>query len=241
MIRFFRKIRQRLMSEGNVSKYLLYSIGEILLVVIGILIALQINNWNQKINDRNEQYSILEGILSDLEQDVESLNERVADFEMRLTYFASIDTTFELNRNYDVYRALEDTSQVLNYIWLMHRPKSFRSNHGTYKSMISDGKTSLIKNKPLLNKIQNIYDVDNEGLLSVYETIKVREESLLWSRSYELKYKPYTQIKDVKDKEFIAELNYFFESFILYHFNLKVQIEHAEELISEIRTELNNK
>lgn len=47
MIQFFRKIRQNLLSEGKTGKYLKYAIGEIILVVIGILIALQINNWNQ--------------------------------------------------------------------------------------------------------------------------------------------------------------------------------------------------
>ncbi|MFT6336478.1 MAG: hypothetical protein ACI86M_003478 [Saprospiraceae bacterium] len=48
MIKFFRKIRKRLLAEDKFSKYLIYTIGEIVLVVIGILIALQINNWNQK-------------------------------------------------------------------------------------------------------------------------------------------------------------------------------------------------
>lgn len=48
MIKFFRRIRQRLLSENKFSKYLIYAIGEIILVVIGILIALQINNWNQQ-------------------------------------------------------------------------------------------------------------------------------------------------------------------------------------------------
>ena len=47
MIKFFRKIRQQLLVENKFSKYLLYAIGEIILVVIGILIALQINNWNE--------------------------------------------------------------------------------------------------------------------------------------------------------------------------------------------------
>jgi|TARA_R110000737_G_C14509985_1_gene473452 hypothetical protein len=46
MIKFFRKIRQNLVSKGNTGKYLKYAIGEIILVVIGILIALSINNWN---------------------------------------------------------------------------------------------------------------------------------------------------------------------------------------------------
>jgi len=47
MIKFFRKIRQKMLTENKFSKYLLYAIGEIILVVIGILIALSINNWNQ--------------------------------------------------------------------------------------------------------------------------------------------------------------------------------------------------
>ena len=47
MIIFFRKIRQRLLTENKFSKYLLYAIGEIALVMIGILLALQVNNWNE--------------------------------------------------------------------------------------------------------------------------------------------------------------------------------------------------
>ncbi len=49
MIKFFRKIRRNLLSDGKTGKYLKYAIGEIILVVIGILIALQINNWNNTI------------------------------------------------------------------------------------------------------------------------------------------------------------------------------------------------
>lgn len=48
MIKFFRKIRQNMIKENRASKYMLYAIGEIVLVVIGILIALSINNWNEK-------------------------------------------------------------------------------------------------------------------------------------------------------------------------------------------------
>jgi hypothetical protein len=47
MISFFRKIRQKLLSQNKVTRYLVYALGEIILVVIGILIALQVNNWNE--------------------------------------------------------------------------------------------------------------------------------------------------------------------------------------------------
>ena len=55
MIKFFRRIRQKLIHEGNLRRYLIYAIGEILLVVIGILIALQINNWNENLKDRKDE------------------------------------------------------------------------------------------------------------------------------------------------------------------------------------------
>lgn len=48
MLKFFRKIRQGLLTENKISKYLIYAIGEIALVMIGILLALQVNNWNEQ-------------------------------------------------------------------------------------------------------------------------------------------------------------------------------------------------
>lgn len=56
MFKFFRHIRQQLVSEGKTAKYFKYTIGEIALVVIGILIALQINNWNE---DRKANFNQL--------------------------------------------------------------------------------------------------------------------------------------------------------------------------------------
>jgi hypothetical protein len=59
MFRFLRQIRQRLLTDNKFSKYLLYAIGEILLVVIGILIALQVDNWNKKNEDDRRATQIL--------------------------------------------------------------------------------------------------------------------------------------------------------------------------------------
>jgi len=82
MIKFFRKIRQNLLSEGNTRKYLKYAFGEIILVVIGILIALQINNWNQNRTFKNELQQILIEVDNDLNQDLLYLNEQIKDAEM---------------------------------------------------------------------------------------------------------------------------------------------------------------
>ena len=66
MIKFFRRIRQTLLSENKFSKYLLYAIGEIVLVVIGILIALQINNWNEQRKAAIEEKEILQNLYENL-------------------------------------------------------------------------------------------------------------------------------------------------------------------------------
>jgi len=74
MIKFFRNIRKSLLMENKTSKYLKYASGEIVLVVIGILIALQINNWNEKKQNEDKITAILEDIQKDLSEDVLSAN-----------------------------------------------------------------------------------------------------------------------------------------------------------------------
>jgi hypothetical protein len=74
MIKFFRKIRHRLLTDNKFSKYLLYSIGEIVLVVIGILIALSINNWNEERLVRHQIKTNLINLSVAIKQDFDLLN-----------------------------------------------------------------------------------------------------------------------------------------------------------------------
>lgn len=78
MIKFFRKIRQKLLSENKFSKYLLYATGEIILVVIGILIALQINNWNEQRKDRAKEHILLKQLQEDYQANLMQLEEKMA-------------------------------------------------------------------------------------------------------------------------------------------------------------------
>lgn len=71
MLKFFRRIRQKLIQEGKLKNYLIYAIGEILLVVIGILIALQVNNWNEKRNQEQRVRVMLEQIYTSVKEDSE--------------------------------------------------------------------------------------------------------------------------------------------------------------------------
>ena len=73
MLRFFRQIRQRLLTDNKFSKYLLYAVGEILLVVIGILIALQIDNWNEQKAINRDINHYLSALIKDMKLDIGSL------------------------------------------------------------------------------------------------------------------------------------------------------------------------
>ncbi|MGM5471331.1 DUF6090 family protein [Flavobacteriaceae bacterium LMO-SS05] len=88
MIKFFRKIRHKLLTEnlptgraGKISKYLIYAIGEIILVVIGILIALQINNWNEnnKLESKRQDYYLQ--LLEDLSKDKKASKQTIKKFD----------------------------------------------------------------------------------------------------------------------------------------------------------------
>ncbi|WP_229741435.1 DUF6090 family protein, partial [Planktosalinus lacus] len=70
MIKFFRNIRKNLLNEGKTTKYFKYAIGEIILVVIGILIALQINNWNERENSISQAEKHLKTIKLNLQDDI---------------------------------------------------------------------------------------------------------------------------------------------------------------------------
>lgn len=93
MIKFFRNIRHSLIQKNQTGKYFKYAIGEILLVVIGILIALQINNWNKERSSRIEEQSILKNLKEDFnknEQEIEVLIFANIKYERNLTRFIEI-------------------------------------------------------------------------------------------------------------------------------------------------------
>ncbi len=108
MIKFFRKIRQKLLSENKFSKYLIYAIGEIILVVIGILIALGINNWNQNIQKNEQEKVYYCKIKEDLETDknnikasIESLNERKSTAKRVLAnLYAGVNNKSDIMKDY---------------------------------------------------------------------------------------------------------------------------------------------
>ena len=94
MIKFFRKIRQRLVSENKFSTYLLYALVEVVLVMIGILLALQVNNWNEVRKDQQVLKNILQSIVADMKEDVRMMkwaSESIKEDNERIKSFLNLD------------------------------------------------------------------------------------------------------------------------------------------------------
>jgi hypothetical protein len=165
MIKFFRKIRQNLLSEGKTGKYLKYAIGEIVLVVIGILIALSINNWNeQRKTNKREQ-----NLLSALKQEFIH-NQR------------ELQTVIEINRN-NIEGAGEFASilspketmlsdlEIAKYWDKAFRQEAiFRPSLGVLNEAISSGNLSIIKNTELRNMLSS-FDAELQQLRKQEETV----------------------------------------------------------------------
>ena len=81
MIKFFRNIRQNLLMKNQIGKYYKYAFGEIVLVVIGILIALSINNWNEARKNEIKQSILIKNIIEDLRLDSIHINKSLSEVE----------------------------------------------------------------------------------------------------------------------------------------------------------------
>ena len=103
MITIFRNIRKGLVGKAHVRKYLLYAIGEIALVVLGILIALQINNWNQKRIDRNKEQLLLKEIHAEFMYNKEELLNTLDYYGEVRSKYSKLINSFPIDPNsYDL-------------------------------------------------------------------------------------------------------------------------------------------
>jgi type II secretory pathway pseudopilin PulG len=166
MIKFFRKIRQKLLTENKFSKYLLYAIGEIVLVVIGILIALGINNWNEQQKIAEEETSMLKELKNSISQDIQQLNSLNMQGEEDIV---SADILINWLDNKVIYN---DT--LANHFPIITRTgqsKIFRPQNSTFRVLESKG-IDLISNDGLKNQILNLYNIEYSHLNFVYDNYR---------------------------------------------------------------------
>jgi hypothetical protein len=151
MIKFFRKIRLQFIEGKNMGKYLQYAIGEIILVVIGILIALQLNNWNVEQGNKKKLKNNVAILIENLQRDSSQIvrdqrrieRDRLIldDYERRATApLANLDTLIKI--------ASKEYSPTVNTIEF--------TNKSAYNTMVQSGEINLFE-KELLQEIYAVY------------------------------------------------------------------------------------
>ena len=166
MIKFFRKIRQNLLTENKPSKYLLYALGEIILVVIGILMALQIDNWNEDRKNRIEEKQLLKAIQIKMEYNrfqSETGYNRYNAVLKASTHLIKLSTSQLTSINqeevdYDIH--------ILSKRFLVGNS----NKTSIYDEMIGSGKLNLLKSIELRGELTSLKA--NLELLAAYEDLQ---------------------------------------------------------------------
>ncbi len=150
MIKFFRKIRQSLLTENKFSKYLLYAIGEIVLVVIGILIAISINNWKESLELKTIERQVYNDVLQELRTDLAEIQGKHRENQNHLSSF-HYGSEIILN---DTQMKLADTLGLI--AMELTQFSDFNKNKTAYDALAASGKLELITNKNVLRQLQQL-------------------------------------------------------------------------------------
>ena len=169
MIKFFRHIRQNLVMENKTGKYFKYAIGEIILVVIGILIALQINNWNQERINNQRAEGYLKSLAEDLKSDIVQYDYNIENYEQDL------DNNKRLFIN-DDFKKLEADSifKLVRGYYQLNRV----STH-TYERIKNAGLIESLGTEKINKALNNYYNIQlsyYEGLLQWDKNSSVKDE-----------------------------------------------------------------
>jgi hypothetical protein len=168
MIKFFRKIRQNLLIENKPIKYLRYAIGEIILVVIGILIALQINDWNQNRLNKKLEKQYLASIIIDLKDETKNFNSQVFDkFQPKIAALLLAKKYYY--GNYTIIDTVKFIKTV-GYGGVFSNGSNF-GNTATYQELISSSNFKLLENETIKKDIINYYGL-SEFFTEYYNNVR---------------------------------------------------------------------
>jgi len=150
--------------ENKTGKYFKYAIGEILLVMVGIILALQVNNWNEERKDKNLKQTFLIKLKSNLQDDILRFNEVSASNEK---YIMRIDSAMLILNNYKNYT----TTDLQKHLKFLIYSSRFNTNRIAFDNLLSLGKINIIDNDSITERlfayyknIQNNKEAVTEGM-----------------------------------------------------------------------------
>ena len=162
MLRFFRKVRQRLLLERKTGKYFRYAIGEILLVMIGILLALQVNNWNENRKSSEKSKLLLKQVHKELAFNINRANAIVKFYRGRDSLVHKIlnkTVTYDDYKNQRWYHHILGAAQDVNVV------------HEAYENLIDNQDLVAIGQDSIILKLKKLYGTNKDELDTMDELV----------------------------------------------------------------------
>ncbi len=151
MIKFFRKIRYDLMEKNKTGKYFKYAIGEIILVMVGILLALQVNNWNKNRQDRVSEQKYVNDLIQDLKNDDIALKRLTIFLESKLESKVKIEAFLQGNN-------VETDSIEFHVLKQYSMSGRFTPTNITIEELKNSGGLKIIRDDDLRRQIVSLYN-----------------------------------------------------------------------------------
>jgi hypothetical protein len=204
MIKFFRKIRKNLLSENKTGKYFKYAIGEIVLVVIGILIALSLNNWNSERINNNRKSELLVKLSKELDLNIER------SYFLDTTAFLSFSIRFAYTDS--ILKILDKGIEKKDFDYLVQNDvffiNTFNLNTSVFEELKNTGSLYSIGSDSLVTEIQRYYQLCNrESFYNLnYSNDINRLKDKCYEGWYDFKYMFYTNPeKAIKHHEWLFD------------------------------------
>lgn len=245
MFKLFRKIRFNLMETHKTAKYLKYAIGEIILVVFGILIALQINNWNQELGNKQDEHLIIKNLNLEFRKNKISIQKYIKHHETILS-----DTRVLI----DLVGEPEDVLNRFNLDSLLAQTidyRSYKPSQSVVLDVISSGKFNLISSDSLrlqffewssnLEKNEENYNTLDQISQTIVLTYLTKHASLKnidsygileWNKKSKLKHSNYKMFQDIEFENVMDNQAWDLKNYIL-------SLEELEKTMDRIIAETN--
>lgn len=192
-----KRLKNLIDKEGKISKYLAYAVGEIFLVVIGILIALEVNNWDKESTERKQERQYYQRMQTELLEDKRLL-------ENEIQYNQGFIRKFAEARQIIIEESLEKKLQLAAYVTELRSISDFRRSSSIYQALVNSGEIKLVKNTQItalfqqLERdyayIERLENVHRDAILAdvitkVVDTVQmdpftIKDEKLLFSYQY---------------------------------------------------------
>lgn len=167
MIHLLKKIRRKLLIEKRLSNYVLYAVGEILLVVIGIVLAIQFSNWNAKKAEIKKEIWYLDNMANDM------FNQRQELDYLKNYYISALSISKNILIDLNKKKSFKNIDSLFSKLNQLKISDPFPNVDNTYKELVSSGQVALIENDDLILDIIDFY-IYNEKLENYFKTSQER-------------------------------------------------------------------